>query len=165
MEQQNVEKYFNGLTAMDEIRAAYKLLVEAHHPNMNAPEDREANTTLMQEINGAYALAMAEADKVENPERAASFYKDNADVAARLAAAIEFAVGLPNVEVELCGQWLWLGGDTRAVKEDLKANGFRWSHNKVQWYFAGVRSFNRKRSFSKDDIRARYGSKFLSKEA
>ena len=39
------------------------------------------------------------------------------------------------IDVELCGSWIWCSGNTKAVKEDLKSLGFKWSHNKAAWYY------------------------------
>lgn len=31
--------------------------------------------------------------------------------------------------------WFWFSGDTKPIKEDLKAHGCRWSSKRSQWYF------------------------------
>lgn len=36
---------------------------------------------------------------------------------------INAVLAFPGVEVELCGSWLWLSGQTREYKEELKALG------------------------------------------
>lgn len=32
-----------------------------------------------------------------------------------------------NLEIEVCGQWVWVYGDTKPYREALKGAGFRWS--------------------------------------
>ena len=67
---------------------------------------------------------------------------------------------LDGLEVELCGSWLWIGGNTRENKEALKAAGCRWSNNKKLWYWRHEedgRSWSRgKKTMSQ--IRSKYGS-------
>ena len=66
----------------------------------------------------------------------------------------------PDIEVELCGSWIWVSGETKAVKDDLKALGFKWSRNKAAWYFHRDPYHKRsKKSMTLDEIRNMYGSK------
>jgi hypothetical protein len=66
------------------------------------------------------------------------------------------------LEVELCGLWVWVTGDTKPHKEELKAAGFKWSPNKTAWYYPGVPSFNRTPR-TMDDIRSMYGSQVFTR--
>lgn len=59
--------------------------------------------------------------------------------------------GLPGVEFEWIGEWVWATGDTRPNKETLKAAGFKWSAKKTAWYWKPEGSKPKTR-------RARYGS-------
>lgn len=63
------------------------------------------------------------------------------------------------LEIEICGTWVWVSGDTKPVKEGLKAAGFRWAPKKMKWYWkpAGQRSFGRGK-WSMDEIREFHGS-------
>jgi hypothetical protein len=67
------------------------------------------------------------------------------------------------LEVELCGLWVWVSGDTKSHKEELKAAGFKWSPNKSAWYYPGVPSFNRTPR-SMEDIRSMYGSQVFTRQ-
>ena len=73
-------------------------------------------------------------------------------------AALNAIVGL-GLEIEICGAWLWVTGNTKPHREVLKGAGFRWSPKKLSWYFrpAEYRSFNRT-SWSMAEIRGTYGS-------
>lgn len=65
-----------------------------------------------------------------------------------------------NEEIELCGSWLWIGGNTRANKDELKSAGCKWSKSKAKWYWhhaeAGARWYRGKSSMA--EIRSKYGS-------
>ena len=67
---------------------------------------------------------------------------------------------IPGLIVELCGCWLWISGDTRPHKEELKAAGCRWSSSKKMWYWRhqedGAHWSRGKKSMG--EIRMKYGS-------
>ena len=42
---------------------------------------------------------------------------------------------LKNVEIELIGTWLWIHGDTKPVKEQLKAHNCKWHSKRKCWYW------------------------------
>lgn len=39
------------------------------------------------------------------------------------------------LRLEICGTWLWVTGKTYQVKDTLKELGFRYSANKLSWYY------------------------------
>ena len=79
-----------------------------------------------------------------------------------LQKAIELVKEL-KLKAELCGAWLWVerNPDTKTVKEQLKAAGFRWACKKEQWYFPGIPASGR--GVPMDYIRSKYGSVELEK--
>ena len=46
---------------------------------------------------------------------------------------IDLLMKLEGIEVELCGSWLWIGGNTKEHKDALKAAGCRWCSKKKLW--------------------------------
>jgi hypothetical protein len=75
----------------------------------------------------------------------------------RIREAIEKIITLEGLEIEICGLWVWVGGETRKHKDALKAAGYHWAIKKLRWYFAGVPAGGF-RPFDMDEIRRRYGS-------
>jgi hypothetical protein len=63
------------------------------------------------------------------------------------------------IRVELIGTWVWVSGDTKPVKEELKKLGFSWHAKKICWYLAlsGEYKPNRRANSSKLDIKRKYG--------
>ena len=65
--------------------------------------------------------------------------------------------------VELCGEWIWVSGETKIVKEHLKSAGFSWSKPKCSWYWRpeNLKKFKRFKheAWAMDVIRSKYGSK------
>ena len=66
---------------------------------------------------------------------------------------------LPGVKITLAGVWLWVVGDTKPVKEELKAAGFTWARKKQAWSWkpAGTKRRYSKKAWNFDEIYATYG--------
>lgn len=79
-----------------------------------------------------------------------------------LSEMIEKLCRLRGIEIELCGCWLWVSGDTYSAKENLKEFGLKYSSKKKCWYwFEGANEKqNRKYRGRKTlaEIREKYGS-------
>lgn len=153
-------KYFIPTPAtLEELKAMYKRLAMQNHPDLGG------STETMQEINTEYETLFA---RLKNTHRNASggqytAANDNGETAADFVDIIDKLIKLPGIIVELCGSWLWVTGETRAVKEDLKEIGFRWSSNKKAWYYhEGTYSKRGAQKCSLDDIRDMYGSRKYS---
>ena len=147
-------KWFKA-TNLDELKKEYKALVRKYHPDLTGG----TTETEMAEINAEFDWLH---DTLPAVNAKGESYQPRADargVAAEYRAAILAALRCEGVNVELCGSWIWATGETRQHKDKLKAAGFRWSQNKLAWYWhpAGYRKTSR-HEWSLDDIRARFGS-------
>lgn len=60
---------------------------------------------------------------------------------------------------ETCGTWLWVSGNTKANKEQLKKFGFHYASKKKMWYWkSNLIPARRSRGVTMDYIRDKYGS-------
>lgn len=143
-------KYFENCRSLDELKKAYKAAAMKHHP------DRGGDTATMQAINAEYSARFEELKKKQNAGE-----HPTAESAGDFIQILDRLFRLDGLEIELCGRWLWIGGETRKHKEELKAAGCRWSNNKKlwSWHFAedGAK-WHRGRQYSMDQIRRKYGS-------
>lgn len=66
------------------------------------------------------------------------------------------------LNLELCGTWLWISGDTKPHKEELKEVGAHWAPKKKMWYVSpiGAKRFHRKEQ-DMNSIRNTYGCEVL----
>lgn len=111
---------------------------------------RGGDTETMKRINAEYdemfALLKAAHNTTEAPEEFRNI--------------IDYLMKLDGLEIELCGSWLWIGGNTKAHKDELKKAGCRWSNNKKLWYWHHAEEGHhwRKGGSTKGQIRTKYGS-------
>ena len=145
--------FFADCHTLDELRAAYRALTLKHHP------DRGGDTATMQAVNADYMHATERIMKrdVADGTRSEGSARYQTELNEKLREKLEQLLAVPGVEVEICGLWFWLSGNTKPVKDQLKALGCRWAPKKKQWFYPGVPSRNRK-EHDMQDIREAHGS-------
>lgn len=145
-------KYFSRCKTLDELKKEYRRLTMIHHP------DHGGDTATMAAINNEYAARFEALKKAHNAQ--ADEAHQTTEAPEEFIAIIAQLLKFPGLIVELCGSWLWISGDTRPVKEQLKAAGCRWSSNKKMWYWRhaedGAHWSRGKKTMNQ--IREKYGS-------
>ena len=154
-------KWFNNPETLEDLKKQYKRLAFQNHP------DRGGKTSDMQEINAEYEDLFSRLKDVHKNAQGEFYTARTAttETATEFMDIIEKLIRMDGIEIEVCGSWLWVTGDTRPHKEDLKALSFRWSSNKSAWYFHrdGYKKRSKK-SLTLDEIRGYYGSEKIEKE-
>ncbi len=152
--------FFAGCSNPDQMRALYRDLVKAHHP------DRGGDGRLMQQINDEYHAMLRSMDGREYRRTTTSAdgretwkYQYNEaqekEIAEALARVVDAIGTAPNVNIHLVGIWLWISGETRPIKDQLKGAGCWWNSKRGAWNWhpTGTRSrFNK--NVELDDILA-----------
>ena len=129
------------------IKAAYRKACSLYHPDRN-PHGKE----MMQAVNSAYEVLKDFSGKLDNEG-------DDSNYCEALSGALSSIFGLAGLDIEVCGSWVWVSGETKSHKSALKEAGFKWAPKKKRWYFRpeGERTSSRGK-YSMDDIRERHGS-------
>lgn len=147
---------------LEDLKKQYKRLALKHHPDVGG------NTEDMKQINDEYErLFVRLKDTHKNAE--GEFYTawtETTETATEFMDIIEKLIHMDGIEIEVCGSWLWVTGNTKEHKDELKALTFKWSSNKQAWYFHrdGYRKRSKK-SLTLDEIRGFYGSEKIEKES
>ena len=148
--------WFSGIDNLNDLKAEYRRLVMKHHPDLGG------DTRTMQDINRDYDFMFNVLKGVQNvkAQQPDSHVKYTTETPERFRAIIELLIHLDGIEVELCGSWVWVGGETRKHKDALKAAGCMWSPKKGMWYWRHAEDGARhsRGKYSMDEIRAVYGS-------
>lgn len=145
-------KYFQNINSLDDLKKAYRRLAMQHHPDCGG--DVETMKQINDEHDRLFEVLKAQHNASADDEH------QTTETPEEFRRIIDALMKLPGLDIELCGRWLWIGGNTREHKEALKAAGCRWSSNKKLWYWhhvEGGRKYHRGTK-SIGQIRAKYGS-------
>lgn len=158
------EIYFTNVKTMKELKEAYKALAAIHHP------DRGGDTITMGKINAEYDQKVKELAKGEAPAKHTTNAAEgmtNEEIARAIAEEFKatldklMTLDLEGVKVELIGSWLWVSGNTKPIKDELKALNFRWCPKKDgqpwTWHDSYTLYISSKGRMSKADIEDKYG--------
>lgn len=142
------------LKTLDDLKKAYRKLAMKHHPDVGG------STQDMQEINAEYDRLFARLKDRHNAQADAGHGTRTEETTDDYKRIIDILIKLDGLNIELCGSWLWIGGDTRKHKDALKAAGCQWCSKKKlwSWHPAGQRKRYYKGNKDMTYIRSKYGS-------
>lgn len=142
-----------GTVTKEQLVKAYKKMAIKYHPDRNP-----TGSEMMKVINSAYEfLKNLEFEEITHTDENNAYnYSDD------LEAVIFEVLQMQGVEIEICGNWIWLSGNTKEFKEQIKGLGFFWASKKFKWYFRPAEhKSKRHNSWDMDRIRSKYGSSFV----
>lgn len=157
-------KYFSKCRTAEELKKEYHKLAKQFH------SDAGGNDHIMAEINAEYTTMWDRLKNIHFSQKTNTTYeetderKKTTETPEQFFHIIQTLVNL-NLEIEICGTWLWITGNTYPVRQQLTALGCRWSKGKKKWYYteAEYRRFNK--TLTMNQIRFRYGSQVIDTDA
>ena len=133
-----MSKYFKDVNTLEELRRQYRDLLKKYHP-----DNANGSTQATQEINAEYDKLFKvlknrhESKSADNKESNtktdfnANMYDWENDKALR--ETLQKIINFNGIEITICGQWLWVSGNTYSYKKELKEIGFKWASQKKMW--------------------------------
>ena len=154
--------YFKPMPeTLEELKGQYRKLAFQYHP------DRGGNDEAMKAVNNEYDELFPRLKKVHRARDGETYTKESTETPEQYREIINVLLQLHmnGVDIEIIGSFIWLSGNTKPYKDEIKALGFKWSQNKTAWYLPpeGYKKFGRKQ-FDLDEIRAMYSSTRVSSE-
>ncbi|NDO52089.1 J domain-containing protein [Lachnospiraceae bacterium MD335] len=159
-------KYFNNVSTLEELRRQYKELLKRFHP-----DNPQGSTQATQEINAEYDRLFkllkdkhesksdktADSTNTKQSEYSKNMYDWENDKSLR--EVLQKIINFDGIEITICGQWLWISGNTFNYKNELKEIGFKWASQKKMWFWHGE-AFRKKsrKTLSMEEIQSYYGS-------
>ena len=121
-------KFFENVTTLTELRKEYRRLAFIYHP------DKGGDTVLMQILNDRYDR-LSEKFIKENVDFSEGRKEYEMQVSEEIRDMLDRIMFLKGVDIEVIGGWIWITGNTFAVRTTLKSLGFIFSHPKTAWYW------------------------------
>ena len=150
--------YFKNIKTLDELKKAYRKLARQFHPDNGGSKEQ------MQALNAEYDAMFERVKNIRTSANGETYTtEETAETPEMFREVIEKIINL-NVDIDICGTWVWVTGNTYEVKDILKAAGFRWANNKKAWYWHSPEdgSKNRKK-MTLDEIKALHGCESVKK--
>ena len=149
-----MKNYFKDCTTLDEAKALYKKLAFQLHPDVSGYASEEDFKEMQNQFEAFKPVT--EKYKTEFETHNAHQFMDIINDLMQIKY---------DIIIEVCGSFIWLSGETRNAKEEIKAiknEAFKpaqFHKKKLMWFFAPVdyRRFSNK-EFDMDEIRGKYGS-------
>lgn len=140
----------------DDLKASYKRAALKYHP------DHGGDLEMMKLVNLAYEFLKNNDWHTGEMRRRA---KREAPILDEIKAVWDLIKSMPEIKGEQIGIWLWVTGNTKKYKTELKKAGLKWSPKKFAWYWkpAGSRKVTKKQ-FDLNELRNIFGSEDLENE-
>lgn len=152
-----MNKYFAGVTTIEELRKRYRELLKQFHPDNGGDEET------MKTINIEYDKLFDVLNKESKSDGQTDAYDQNAENQA-FKEILNQIIGY-KMEIELIGRWIWCF-NCFAYKDRLKELGFKFAPKKKAWtWHYGEFSRYHKGEIPIDDIRAKYGSQKVTRQS
>ena len=140
MTREAIVEQFKAVLGINEAKKVYRELAKKLHPDVGGSNEE---FKLLQEVyNQFLEFGLKDSESEFDIE---------------LEKVISEILHYENIVIEVCGSWIWCGGDTKHIKEHLKELGFKWRSKKKLWSYGQMRARNPKQ-MSMDDIKNKYGS-------
>ena len=140
---------------LEELKAMYRKLAMLHHP------DRGGDTETMKTVNAEYDALFPNLKDVHKTKDGETYTarQSTTETADQFKDLISELMKMDNITIEVIGCFVWVTGDTKPHKEQLKALKFKWHTKKLAWYLApdDYRKRSRK-EYALDEIRSMYGT-------
>ena len=144
-------------TKPEALRKEYLKLALQFHP------DKEGgDLETFKKIQAEYEQILKTGKIFENQHAEGEEWKFtySADSEKKFYEIISKIIHLP-IEIEICGNWIWLHNTEKSQKDIYKELGFRWAIKKKLWYYTEKKSKSRG-NYTMDDIREKFGSEKVS---
>jgi hypothetical protein len=153
--------YFAECHTVAAMKSLYRLLAMEHHP------DHGGDCKIMQAINAQYKQGLCRLDGTEErgSDGAPHVYRYNEAVEQAVMDKLNelLALRLPGCDILMIGTWLWIQGETRPVKDILKAVGLSWHSKRLCWYWKPYEFHGRYNSrCDLNALAATYGAAFYT---
>ncbi len=117
-------KYFSLTkeSKIDDVKKQYKKMAFKLHPDVGG------STEEMQELNNEYEKALKFIGDNNNKN-----YSVDMDFIQIIEDLIQ--MGMDNVQIEICGWFIYVSGNTKPYKNKLSEKKLIWNSKKIAWYW------------------------------
>ena len=125
--------YFDGCRTYEDLKKRYHELARKNHPDCGGDPE------VMKAINAEFDRLQPQLKNTHRKKDGTTWTAEAGSKSETKEAPEAFRQMVEellkyNVIIEFIGCYVWISGDTKPVKDQLKALGFRWASDKKMWY-------------------------------
>ena len=147
-------RFFNNIETLEDLKKEYRKLIFKLHPDKGGSEED------FKAMKNEYDELFVRLQKGKN----ATHFEKKEDIN-QYKDIIEKLIHFEDITIDIVGSWIWLGGNTKPYKDDIKTLGFMWSSKHKKWFFNGdnkKRRIRNKKTY--EEIKDEYGCKSYKAE-
>lgn len=147
--------YIQQVSTLEELKKAYKKLALKLHPDCGGSNEE------MAQLNNEYDELFSKLKNTHKNKDGETYTKETTETPEQFKDILNrlFALKMDGVAIEIVGTFIWLTGNTKPYKDDLKALAFRYSPKKYAWYKAPSDYKKRSRKhYDMNTLREMYGT-------
>lgn len=153
-------KYLSeSIRTLEELKKEYHRLCLKLHPDVGGSDEE------MKILNAEYEMLFERVKNVHVNKNGETYERETEETSEAFQALITELLKMDGIEIEIIGCFVWVSGNTKPHKEQLKALGFKWHRKKLCWYKSpeGYRRWG-KGEYTLDEIRGMYSSMKIQKD-
>ena len=171
-------KYFNTaqIRCIEDLKKIYFKLAQRIHPDHGGSEEEfKTLNSEYQSLFPKFKDIHKNINDKEETEKSGKTWEEYytaktpcKECADDFIKIVSFLLTLDGLNVELCGRWLWIGGNTMKHKDVLKSMGCKWNAKKKLWSWHyqedSTNGWKKRKAWNMDKIRGAYGSQTFYKD-
>lgn len=156
-------RYFKNVETLEALKKAYKMACLKLHPDKGGDAGEfkamQAEYEKLAKILAYQEQGQARHKKADGTAKSAQeIFEEQTQFAEVLGKLIH----LEGLQLEICGGWLWVSGNTWQWHTQIKEAGCKFASRKKAWYWYAGQWFKKVRKpFTMDEIRDLHGSEIL----
>lgn len=150
--------YFNNCKTAEEVKRCYYEWTKKLHP------DNGGNASDFITMRNEYKTAWRMYKDIHENKDGEKWEQTNEEKKATEEQAIIYAdiidkiIFYQNINIDICGCFIWVTGNTYIYKDNFKSLGFKWSNDKKCWFYTD-KVYKKKSPYkvTLDQIKEMYG--------
>lgn len=154
-------KYIKNVETLEELKKTYKKLALKLHPDCGGSDEE------MKILNNEYDILFEKLKNHHKNKEGETYTKETEETPEQFKDILNklFSLKMEKVEIEIVGSFIWLTGNTKPYREEIKELKFRYSPKKYAWYKAPNDYKKRShKNYDMETIRGMYGSQKVKDE-